>query len=111
MLLDKREKFDKRTAEILGIDEAIVHKIISFQWKLAYEGASGTAASIDVTGFGRFITRPKKILQRLDKYHQIEKDIEAILQRENLSDKKKENYDWKLASVRENIKRLTTKIR
>lgn len=65
---EKNNMFIEQTASKLNIDEEIVRKVISFQWKKAKE-ATTTGSIIEISGMGRFQVRMNQVEKTKAKFH------------------------------------------
>lgn len=102
------DSFSKKVAEELGISEDIIYEVIRWQWKSANK-ALNSEKSVEISGFGKFLLRPKPIAKRIKL---LETYIKAYNRKlENTEDESKQRtLNLRIESAQSEIDFLNTKL-
>ena len=77
----------RRVAVDTVVDERIVDSVVSHQFETARE-AIGNVNSIELSGFGRFYFNNKKAEKKLQRYNDIKRRLEDIINTSDVKEKR-----------------------
>jgi hypothetical protein len=104
------EELMKKTATDMAMDEEMVRKIISFQFKDMLRAAR-SSRHIEMTWFGKWYTSNGKCRNKIVRLSEMEQAIEARLNSgEDLTEARISNYNSKLRAIRSTIEFLRSKM-
>lgn len=87
----------------------LVDKIVAFQFKDARE-AMKVKNQVEISGIGKFLTKPVKLKKLLGKFENTIRNIELLLLKEKISEERKRNLNLKLENLYSSVEYLKAKL-
>lgn len=101
---------ERRTSVAMNISEEIIAKVIRSKWKGLHD-ATSLYTSAEDSGLGKFSTRTKKIIKRIERLNQIiDACTKALLTEVEMADKKRSKFERILKNSKEEKGYLETKL-
>jgi nucleoid DNA-binding protein len=99
----------RKLAADMIIPEATIQAVITHQFGTAFS-ALASNASIEISGFGKFVFDQKRAIKRMGKYNSQKKMYEGILNDDTISPVKRRNTEMRMKSTLDNINILNSKL-
>lgn len=82
--LNVLDLLERRVSVLLNIPEEDVYKVIRHKWKSCHE-ATDKFTSVEDSGLGKFLIRPKKITKRLERLNKMIDNCVNSLKKEDIT--------------------------